>query len=131
MNAGKLLREVGLDTPELRERIAPVDPDSINVWPAARWIRHFWRPGIKGVTHYKWVLVDPEFLRGDRRKLAKLVVHELVHVRQYVERGYLRFISRYIADYWKGRFSGKDARQAYLDIPAEKEARDVTNDIVT
>lgn len=130
MNAGKLLKEAGLDSDALRVRIAPVDPDTVNVWPASRWIRMFWRPGVKGVTHRRWILVEPEFMRGDRDRLARLVVHELVHVRQYLDRGYFSFMSRYVADYWRGRLAGKDGRQAYLDIPAEVEAREVTARVV-
>jgi hypothetical protein len=126
-----LLRETGYDTDTLRGHIAPVDPADINIYPAARLLRAFWRPRIKGVTHWKWILVEPEFMRGDRDRLARLVIHELVHVRQYVTAGYVPFMTGYIVDYWKGRFSGKDARRAYLDISAEVEAREVTASIVS
>jgi hypothetical protein len=130
LNAGRLLRETGLDSEDLRELIAPVEPGSVNVWPASRWIRSLWRPGIKGVTHWKWILVDPDYLRSDPDRLARLVVHELVHVRQYVEGGYLRFMSRYLSDYWRGRISGKSPHEAYLGIRAEVEAREVTARVV-
>ncbi len=130
MNAGRLLRQVGYDTDALRVRLHPVDPDRINVYPAAPGLRLFWRPGIKGVTHWRWVFVEPEFMRGDPVRLARLVIHELVHVRQYHDQGYLPFTVRYISDYWRGRFSGKTPRQAYLDVAAESEAREVTRQIV-
>ena len=127
MNAGRLLRESGYDNDALRARIAPVDPDRVNIWPASMPLRRFWRAGIKGVTLWKWILVDPEVLRrGDRDRLARLVVHELVHLRQFAQSGYLRFISRYLTEYWRGRVGGKSAREAYLDISAEREAREVT-----
>lgn len=126
MNAGRLLRGTGLDTAALRDLITPVDPDEINVWPASRWLRMLWRPGISGVTHWRWVFVEPELMRGDQARLARLVIHELVHVRQYTESGYLRFTARYISDYVKGRLAGKSPRDAYLGIAAELEAREVT-----
>jgi hypothetical protein len=130
MNAGRLLRETGYDNDSLRVMLSPVDPDHINVYPAARALRAFWRPGIKGVTHWKWVFVEPEFMMGDRDRLARLVIHELVHVRQYRDVGYLPFMGRYIFEYWKGRLRGKEPRQAYLDIGAEVEARRLTAEIV-
>ncbi|MGH3649257.1 MAG: hypothetical protein ACRDU9_01000 [Acidimicrobiia bacterium] len=127
MNAGRLLREGGYDIEALRARIGPVDPDRVNIWPASVLLRRLWRTGIKGVTIWKWILVDPELMRrGDRDRLACLVVHELVHLRQFAHSGYLRFMSRYLTEYWRGRIGGKTAREAYLDISAEREAREVT-----
>jgi hypothetical protein len=126
MNAGRILRDAGYDSRALRAWIAPVDPDDINVWPAAAMFRRLWRTGIKGVTHWKWVFVDPEVMRGDRKRLARLVIHELVHVRQYLELGYLGFTARYVRDYLRGRIGGKDKHQSYLDIAAETEAREIT-----
>lgn len=126
MNAGRLLRAAGLDTEGLRELIAPVDPDKVNVWPASRWMRALWRPGIQGVTHWKWVFVEPEVLTGNGERLGRLVVHELVHVRQYVAGGYARFVVRYVGEYVRGRLGGKSPRDSYLAISAEVEAREVT-----
>lgn len=126
MNAGRLLRETGYDTDALRVRIAPVNPDDINIWPASRLFRRFWRPGIKGVAQGKFVFVDPELMKGDHDRLARLVVHELVHVRQYVAAGYIRFMVSYLKDYWMGRIGGKDPRQAYLDTAHEREAIELT-----
>lgn len=126
MNAGRLLREFGYDTDAFRVRIAPVNPDHINIWPAAAPFRRLWREGIRGVTHGKFVFVDPALMKGDRDRLARLVIHELVHVRQYLATGYLRYVLLYLKDYWTGRVGGKDPRQAYLDIAYEREAREVT-----
>lgn len=126
MNAGRILREAGYDTPELRDAIAPIDPDEINVWPASRWLRMLWRPGIKGVTQGRWIFAHPD-LFDDRKRLARLVVHELVHVRQFEEAGYPLFIFRYLRDYVSGRLSGVGHREAYLNNPAEVEAREITS----
>lgn len=127
MNAGRILREAAYDTDALRVRLSPVNPDEINVWPASPLMMRLWRPGIKGVTHWKLVFVDPELMRGDRKRLARLVIHELFHVRQFQDSGYLPFALRYIYEYARGRLQGKDARQAYLEIPAEAEARELTS----
>lgn len=126
MNAGRILRDSGYDTDALRVRISPVDPDRVNVWPASRFLRRLWRPRIRGVTVWKWVFVDPDLMRGDRQRLARLVTHELIHLRQVIDQGYLPFTVRYVVEYLKGRLDGKGARQAYLDITAEVEARELT-----
>lgn len=125
MNAGRILREAGFDTDELRVTLLPVNPDRVNVWPASRLLMATWRKGIKGVTYGRIVLVNPEMFAGDRRRLGSLVIHELVHVRQFHDLGYVGFSIRYLRDYLSGRVGGKNARQAYLDVPAEVEARKI------
>ena len=125
MNAGRILREVGLDTDELRVTLLPVNPDRVNVWPASKLIMTTWREGIQGVTYGRVILVNPEMFVGDRRRLASLVIHEMVHVRQFHDLGYLGFSIKYLRSYLTGRFGGKSARQAYLDVPAEVEARQI------
>ncbi len=126
MNAGRLLRETGYDTDALRVRIAPVDPRAINVWPASSLFRRFWRDGIKGVTHGRLVFVDPEVMRGDQERLARLVVHELIHVRQFAAAGYVRFVTSYLKEYWTARLGGKSPHDAYREISFEREAREMT-----
>ncbi|MEA1902688.1 MAG: hypothetical protein U9N56_04095 [Actinomycetota bacterium] len=130
MNAGRILRRAELDTDELRLALAPINPDNINVWPASKWLRMFWRPGIKGVTQGRLIMVHPDLLKGDPDRLAKTVVHELVHVRQFRELGYARFMFRYIRDHLRGRLGGVNARESYLQNPAEVEAREVTKRLV-
>lgn len=131
MNAGRLLREAGYDTDALRVRIAPVDPDDINVWPASRLFRRLWRDDVEGVTHGRLIFVDPRLMEESPERLARLVVHELVHVRQYVAAGYLRFLAGYLMDYWKGRIGGKAPHDAYRDISHEREARELTERTVS
>ncbi len=126
MNAGRLLRAAGYDTDALRTRLAPVDPDEINVWPASPLFRRFWRKGIEGVTYWKFIFVDVDVMSGDPQRLARLVIHELVHVRQYVSKGYLSFVLSYAREYLKGRLSGLSPYEAYRDISHEREAREMT-----
>ena len=73
-----------------------------------------------GMTIGRWIfLTDDRSRAGDRTLLA----HELVHVRQYAELGYLRFSWRYLRDYARGLIRLRDGRAAYLAIAAEVEAR--------
>lgn len=126
MNAGRLLREAGYDTDALRVRIAPVNPDEVDIWPASPIFRLFWRRGIEGVTYWRYVFVDADVLRGDRERLARLVIHELVHVRQYLTIGYLRFVTAYVKEYLSGRLRGLGGYEAYREISFEREARELT-----
>lgn len=55
-----------------------------------------------------------------------LLAHELVHVRQWTELGVVGFGYRYLRDFAVGLVRTKSWGQAYLDIEAEREAREVT-----
>lgn len=126
MNAARIIQESSYDLVEVEALVEPVRPERINVWPASRWLQLLWRPGITGVTQGKRIFVRPDVLLGDRDRLARLVIHELVHVRQFVTRGYVPFMIRYVFDHVRGRLSGMSGREAYLAIPAEVEAREWT-----
>jgi len=75
-------------------------------------------PGSSGMTLGHQVLLR-RGQEGDR----KLVAHELVHAAQYADRGRLRFLARYLADYARNLVRLRNHRQAYLAIPAEVDAR--------
>jgi hypothetical protein len=130
VNAGRLLRDAGYDTAALRSRIAPVNPDTINIWPASPLFRLFWRKGIEGVTYWRYVIVDADVLRGDRNRLARLVIHELVHVHQFSTVGYLPFVFSYVRQYLFGRLRGLSGYDAYRAISFEREARELTAQVV-
>lgn len=127
MNAARILVGAGIDSDELRAELDPVRPEDVNVWPAAPYLRLLWRSRIRGVTLWKLVLADPEILRGDNQRLARFVVHELVHVRQFVQLGYFRFMARYLREYLSARLRGEPHREAYLAISAEVEAREIAD----
>lgn len=127
MNAARILAEAGLDSAELRAELGPVRPEDVNIWPAAPYVRLLWRSGIRGVTLWKLVLADPEIMHGDIQGLARFVIHELVHVGQFAELGYLRFMARYLREYVTARVRGEDHETAYLGISAEVEAREVAS----
>jgi hypothetical protein len=80
----------------------------------------FLAPGASGMTIGRFIFLtrDPDQL-GRRELLA----HELVHVRQFAELGFLRFLFRYLRDYGRCLRELRKHRVAYLAIPAEEDAR--------
>jgi hypothetical protein len=76
-------------------------------------------PGATGMTSGRFV-----FLKRDEPTdgTSTLIAHELVHVRQFVEMGRLRFGLRYLSSYLRNLLRLRSHRQAYLQIPQEVEA---------
>ena len=77
------------------------------------------------MTIKSWIFVEPKYLTGDRARLARLAIHELVHARQWHDFGVVGFLRRYIAGYVEGRRRGLSHRDAYMDIEFEVEARQI------
>ena len=77
-------------------------------------------PGSAAITLGSLVIVRADAAK--RTSFERLLRHELVHVRQYRELGYVRFLARYLCAYghWRLRGYGHDA--SYRRIPAEVEA---------
>lgn len=80
----------------------------------------FLPPGAAGMTIGRLVLVTRD---DDRTGARKLLAHELVHVGQFHEHGFVGFLWRYLIDYGRGLWRHRRHRAAYLDIPFEREAR--------
>lgn len=97
------------------------DLDTVPVRPAPAWMRLLWRRGTAAMTLPWGIYVDPVRL-GDR-ELSLLILHELVHVRQWRSFGTRRFLWTYVKDYASGRRRGLDHTAAYLGIRFEREAR--------
>ena len=74
-------------------------------------------PGTDGMTVGRFVMV-----RKGREGGRYLLAHELVHVRQYRERGLLGFLARYIGRYLLLRLDGWGHDAAYRRLPEEIEA---------
>ena len=75
--------------------------------------------GASGMTIGRWIFLKDD---GDHGGGRELMAHELVHVRQYAEFGYLRFSVRYLRHYALGLLRHRHHRDAHLSIPAEVEA---------
>ncbi len=77
-------------------------------------------PGTSGMTIGRFVFLTSDIDRSGGRTL---LAHELVHVRQYAELGFIRFLLRYLRDYAAQLVRLRNHRRAYLAIPAEVAAR--------
>ncbi|MFQ5556412.1 MAG: hypothetical protein ACE5GB_02735 [Acidimicrobiales bacterium] len=80
----------------------------------------FLAPGAAGMTIGRLVFVRHD---GDLSGARPLLVHELVHVRQFAEQGRTRFLIRYLRDYLVNLVRLRNHKAAYRAIPAEVEAR--------
>lgn len=95
--------------------------DGVPIRPAPRWMTRIWRGPIAAMTLPWAIYVEREQLAsGD---IGPLILHELVHVRQWQRLGTWRFLKIYLSDYLRNRRSGMDHDHAYLAIRLEKEAR--------
>jgi len=130
MNAAAALAASGLDTSELPPLIQPVKPEQVTLRPAPALMRKAWGKGIQAMTLGNTVYVDPAVLAGPRGKLGLLVIHELVHVRQWRKRGVIPFLGSYLNDYMKGRRQKLGHRGAYRQIGLEMEAREIASRFV-
>lgn len=125
MNAGRVLTEAGVDTDELRVLIHPIQPEQVWLRSATPLMMRFWGSGIQAMTVRRWIFVDPGLLNGDRAKLSLLIIHELVHVRQWSDLGVLGFLRSYLGSYLRGRRKGLNHRDSYRAIDLEVEAREI------
>lgn len=123
MNAGQMLRAGGIELLRVRQLIDPVDPESVRIRSAPGVMRRFWGRDISAMTWRTTIFLDPALMTAVQHRPGLLLVHELVHVRQWGELGVIRFLWRYLTGYLGGRWKGLSHRAAYLAIPLEVEAR--------
>ena len=90
-------------------------PSTVKVVPV-RWLP----TGATAMTLGRMILV-----RRDHLDDEALMVHEMVHVRQWEELGVPGFLWRYLSAYARGRLRGLSHDAAYRAIPLEEEARTV------
>jgi hypothetical protein len=124
VKAGELLSAAGLDLPTLCAELHPVDPNSVRVRSAPWVMRKVWPEGIAAMALPRRVYLSPDLLASDANRVKYLLVHELVHVRQWSDYGFFGFLRRYLGEYLRGRRQGLGHKAAYLNNRLEGEARD-------
>lgn len=82
--------------------------------------------GVQGIVLYPFVFLadsfEPAPEQAPKQAAGRTLRHELVHVRQIRELGWLRFYSRYLREYFTARLRGKSHFEAYRTISFEQEA---------
>ncbi len=58
---------------------------------------------------------------------SSLIAHELVHVEQFDDRGWLDFLRWYLSDFFRGLLAERNWMKAYRQVTAEEEARRSTH----
>lgn len=99
------------------------DLDRVDIRRAPPLLRFLWNGPIAAMTVMHRVYVDPRLFEADPERLAPLLLHELVHVRQWNDAGPGRFLFRYVGDYLRGRLAGRTHDESYRGIRYEVEAR--------
>lgn len=126
-SAGEILGDAVI--PELLEVIHPIRPEDVAVVPAPAFVIRGWARDIDAMTIGSTIYLRPGLYEAERRRLVDLIVHELVHVRQWGERTAGSFLTRYLGQYLLARLRGAGHDVAYRSIGAEVEARRVSGRI--
>ncbi len=124
-----LLVAAGADLDAVAGLMPHVDPAAVKVKVAGRWFRKLWFKGIGAMTLPNAIYVQPAVMDHFRAgsepdRWGRLVVHELMHAEQWRRLGVLRYTTRYLGDYLRGRFRRRGHWDAYREIRLEVEARD-------
>jgi len=116
----------GADPAEIGNRLGLGDIDRVAIRTAPKWMVRTWRGDVAAMTLPWAIYVRNDVLVGESSRLARLISHELVHVRQWQQLGIMRFLRLYLSDYLGGRRKGLSHNQAYLAISLEMEARRIS-----
>ncbi len=111
----------GVTPDQACEATGLADVDAVPIRRAPRWLKRLWRGPVAAMTMPWAIYIDDAHLAS--REAAPLILHELVHVRQWQRLGPWRFLKIYVSDYLRNRRAGMDHQHAYLAIRLEKEAR--------
>ena len=119
MRVGRLLGNVGLDSAVVMGVTGLSDLSGVEVLPAPAWMRRMWVGDVGAMTVMSRIFMRPDLIA---RPDARLLVHELVHVRQWRTEGFVRFLLTYALDYVRARLRGAAHGEAYGSIRYEVEA---------
>ena len=126
MNASLALEAADLLTSEVRVLFHPIHLERVTLRAAPPLLMKVWGKGIQAITLGNHIFIDPAILSGHPRPLGLLVIHELTHLRQWTDGGYLGFYLPYLSEYLEGRRAGRSHRDAYMEISFETEAREMS-----
>lgn len=127
MNAVDLLRLTGHDLDRMRAEFHSVNLDRVKVLPIPALFMKVWPDNVGAITFGTRIFMKPSHLLGDPQGIRFLILHELVHVRQWSEYGTFGFLRRYLGEYFRGRSRGLGHNQAYERNRLEVEATQLTD----
>ena len=115
------------DTAKLRLSLLPIRPDVVDVRPVPPQLRPIWPKWAAAMTMPWAVYVRRDVLDGDPGFLARIIAHELVHVRQWKTKGLVGFLRHYLTEYIRGRARKLGHKEAYRAISLEAEAYEIAD----
>jgi hypothetical protein len=118
-----ILASGGLDPAVVGAACGIVDVDGVPIRLAPRLMQRLWVGPVWAMAMPWAIYVHPS--RASDPRLARIVFHELVHVRQWRQLGVVRFLARYGFDYFRARLTGASHSCAYRSIRYEIEARTI------
>jgi len=122
MKVATLIVAAGLDLDRMRAEFHPVNLDRVQVLPIPGLFLKFWPENVAAMTLGSRIFMKPSRLFGDPAGIKYLIIHELVHVRQWSEYGVFGFLRRYLGEYIRGRMQGLGHNTAYERNRLEVEA---------
>ncbi len=115
---------MGRPIPRNWSQLGTVRPEKVRVHIAPRVLTLIWGRTTAAMTVRSTILIDRALLERPGERLATLIAHELIHVRQWQEKGVLLFLLTYIRQYLLARVRGASHDVAYRAIGMEVEARE-------
>jgi hypothetical protein len=123
--------EAGSIDPVALARIAPgVDPERLLIREARPWFERLVLRRPTAIALPYVVYVHSRAYNRPRADLTGLIIHELIHVSQWREEGYVRFAFRYLGDYLRSRLRGHSHSESYRSIRYEAAARALTEELL-
>ena len=94
---------------------------------------------VHGITFGSRIFIKPALLSLNQNNLSKLpedlIAHEIAHVLQYRQEGFINFFYKYLTSFWrnlrkKKNWDAYSRHESYLEIPFEIEARAVAAEFI-
>ena len=130
MNPATVLTASGISPGQVSSTLGDLNLEQVDIRPAPGWLTRIWGEAVSAMAVRTTVYIRPDTLNADPSILGPLIVHELVHVHQWLQLGVVRFLWRYLGGYLKGRLAGLSHRDAYQAIPIEVEARETSDQLL-
>lgn len=86
------------------------------------WLRPWMARDVAGITLGRRIFLTKGIVARTNGEVDALLRHELVHVRQTIRLGLLRFLVLYLGEYVRNLSRGMSLSDAYRNISFEREA---------